>query len=298
VLDAFTPVVLCGDWNEDEVANGVVRGPADWLTQAQTVGGTSDGTDRDGSDMTLDGATNFFTGSDASHSSGSKLDYLGWQDSVATLRVQTIFISGSTPAAAQPPECQGFAGGVSGVTSAASDHRPVFLDLRLPVVDCNGNGVADTTDIGAGTSLDANGNLVPDECECFAQNFCVTSPNTVGLGAIIGSVGSNSIAAGTFDLVVDGCPPNSFGLFYFGTTEILAPFGNGFRCVGGSTFRLGVIQADALGSASWHVNFGAAPALGQIDPGETWRFQYWYRNAAAGGAGFNLSNGLRVRFCP
>ena len=50
------PTVIGGDWNEDDLANGATRGPADWLTAAQTVGGTTDGTDRDGTDMLLDGA--------------------------------------------------------------------------------------------------------------------------------------------------------------------------------------------------------------------------------------------------
>jgi endonuclease/exonuclease/phosphatase family metal-dependent hydrolase len=189
VLDANTPVVMCGDWNEDELANGVVRGPADWLTQALTPGGTSDGTDRDGTDMTTDAALNFFTGSDASHSSGDKFDYIAYQDSIATFRLSTIFISGSTPAAAQPPEVAGFTGGASSVTSTASDHRPVFVDLRLPVVDCNGNNVADSTDIALGNSLDVNLNQVPDECECLMNNYCVLSPNSVGSGAVIGGSG-------------------------------------------------------------------------------------------------------------
>jgi len=34
-----------------------------------------------------------------------------------------------------------------------------------PPADCNNNGVADTQDIANGTSLDCNGNLIPDECE-------------------------------------------------------------------------------------------------------------------------------------
>ncbi len=33
------------------------------------------------------------------------------------------------------------------------------------IVDCNGNGVDDASDIASGTSLDANGNCRPDECE-------------------------------------------------------------------------------------------------------------------------------------
>lgn len=297
VLGATTPVVLCGDWNEDEAGNGATRGPADWLQNAQTTGGTSDGLDRDGTDAALDAAVHWSTGSDASYQSGSKLDYVVWQDSIATLRNQGIFISGSNTTASQPPEIVGYAGGAQGCSAAASDHRAVFVDLRLPVVDCNGNGVADTTDILNGAP-DANGNQVPDVCECGASVYCSTSPNSVGPGALISSQGSTSVAAGNFQLRVDGLPPNAAGLFYFGLNEVQQPFGNGFRCVSGSVSRFAVQNADALGSAVRNVNFAAAPAAGLIVAGSTWRFQMWYRNPAGGGAGYNLSNALRARFCP
>ena len=48
----------------------------------------------------------------------------------------------------------------------------------------------------------------------------------------------------------------------------------------------------------------AAPAAGTpaaaagIQAGDVRFFQFWYRNTAAGGAGFNLSDGIRVTFCP
>ena len=35
-----------------------------------------------------------------------------------------------------------------------------------------------------------------------------------------------------------------------------------------------------------------------IVPGATWYFQSWFRDTPAGGAGFNLSNGLQVLFTP
>lgn len=300
VLDAHTPIVIGGDWNEDELANGATRGPADWLTAAQTVGGTSDGTDRDGTDMSLDNAVNFFTGSDASYNSGDKIDYVAFQDSVATFRHSTIFISGSTPTAAQPPECVGFTGGTSSVTSTASDHRPVFIDIALHVVDCNGNGVADTTDIGNGTSLDTNQNLVPDECECTptASNYCISAPNSVGPGAVMDSAGSQSIAANNFYLLASGIPPNTAGIFFYGMNATQVVFGNGYRCVGNPVYRLPIIHADLLGSALMQLDFTTPPFGGQISAGQEWRFQLWYRNPLAGGAGFNLSDGRRVRFCP
>jgi hypothetical protein len=82
-----------------------------------------------------------------------------------------------------------------------------------------------------------------------------------------------------------------------GTTAIQQAFGNGFRCVGGSIVRLPIINADASGVAQYLLNYAALPAGTQPQPGDVRRFQFWYRNVAAGGAGFNLSNGLEARFC-
>lgn len=44
---------------------------------------------------------------------------------------------------------------------------------------------------------------------------------------------------------------------------------------------------------------GASPlsAAPQIDAGEAWNFQFWHRDSASTGAGFNLSNGLSATFC-
>ena len=38
------------------------------------------------------------------------------------------------------------------------------------------------------------------------------------------------------------------------------------------------------------------PPPGKILPGETWHFQAWFRDPAAGGAFFDLSNALSVTF--
>ena len=73
--------------------------------------------------------------------------------------------------------------------------------------------------------------------------------------------------------------PGQFALFFTGPEEIQVPFGDGFRCVGAGSvglFRLGPPQL----------------------PGERRSFQLWYRDPAAGGSGFNLSNGVTVTFCP
>ena len=186
--------------------------------------------------------------------------------------------------------------------------------------DCNGNDVADDVDIQGGTSLDCNGNLVPDdcdiasgasadddgdgvpdECDCLTQNYCATSPNSVGAGALIGNTGSTGIAAADFTLTATDCPPGQFGLFFYGPDQIQTAFGNGFICVGGSTiYRLTPpALIDGSGSASHLVDYGSPPELsGQIVSGATWNFQLWYRDPDDGGAAFNLSDGLMATFCP
>jgi len=134
------------------------------------------------------------------------------------------------------------------------------------------------------------------------SNYCRTSPNSVGPGALISSTGSTSIAANDFTLIANGGVPLQIGLFYYGSTQIEVPFGDGFRCVGGSIARLNPPQpSDGFGDSWRWVDFTQPPANAgpnQITPGSTWYFQFWYRDPAGGGSGFNLSNGLAASFSP
>jgi len=129
-------------------------------------------------------------------------------------------------------------------------------------------------------------------------NFCVTSPNSVGPGALMSFGGSQSIAANDLVLIASGCPPTTYGLFYLGTQPMQIPFGNGVRCVGGAVLRMPILTTTATGDASMPVNLYNLPAGQGVVAGSVRYFQLWYRNPAAGGSGFNLSDGLEVRFCP
>jgi|688.fasta_scaffold13061_6 endonuclease/exonuclease/phosphatase family metal-dependent hydrolase len=297
VLPAGTPVILGGDWNEDEFINGQ-KGPAEWLAQALTQGGTSDGTDRDGTDATFEHSLHYFSGSDATHSSGDKLDYLLWQDSVVNLRLSSFFLAGSNPASAQPPELSGYPN-PQGASAMASDHRPVFADFILGPPDCNANGIADSTDISSGTSSDYNANAVPDDCECFALNYCTANPNSTGASAQITSSGSNSVSANNLTLVGSSAPPNVSAMFLASRNATQVPFGNGILCVGSSgIFRLGAQSVDAFGAIARVVNFNVLPAGMSVLGGQVWHFQLWHRDPFAGGSNTNTSNGRRIAFCP
>lgn len=132
ILPEDTPVIIGGDWNEDEQSNGR-KGPAEWLVRAQSTGG-SDGTDRDRSDSTYDDARDLFTNSRDTRGS-SKLDYLGWQDSITTLARSWIFESATVPSGGMPAEIVGFVGGATGASFWASDHFPVIADYDVPLPD-------------------------------------------------------------------------------------------------------------------------------------------------------------------
>ncbi len=129
ILNSNTFAIWGGDCNEDENTNGR-DGPVRWMTAAQTLGGT-DGTDRDRTDSTYDDARDPFTNSRNTQSS-SKLDYLMWQDSIATPRRAFIFNSASIGSNTFPPECIGYTGSPSLVSSFAADHRPVIVDMIVP----------------------------------------------------------------------------------------------------------------------------------------------------------------------
>lgn len=167
--------------------------------------------------------------------------------------------------------------------------------------DCNGDGVEDACAIASGASPDTNGNGVPDDCDCAGVRFCQATPNSTGVQARIASNGSCDVAAN--DLVLSAEPvPNQPGIFFYGTNRVNggagAPFLNGFRCVGGggSVFRLHPMTATGnVASLALDLTHPPLPA-GQILPGSTWHFQYWFRDPAAGGAGANLSDGLSIHF--
>jgi hypothetical protein len=171
-------------------------------------------------------------------------------------------------------------------------------ELAAGAPDCNGNARLDTCDIAVGLSVDANQNNVPDECECATSNFCIPLPNSTGQPALIALVGTPSLSLNNASLRCTQLPPSASGLFFFGNSGLNPgnPFGNGRLCVTGGVRRLPVAQAVA-GVVTQPQDFTDSAYSG-IQAGDVRFFQFWYRNTAAGGAGFNLSDGIRVTFCP
>jgi hypothetical protein len=117
-------------------------------------------------------------------------------------------------------------------------------------------------------------------------------------GADLTVGGTTSVAANDFTLLTSRLPANKAGIYYYGVNSANVPFGNGVRCVGGQIFRLPVTVSNAFGEASWALDITNPPQpAGQITAGSTWFFQFWYRDPAGGGAGFNLSDAVEASFC-
>ncbi len=152
---------------------------------------------------------------------------------------------------------------------------------------------------GAGELLACDyydGELYRIEAACASPSVrCEGAPNSVGPGARMSWSGSGSLAQNDLVLRCSGLPPNSLGFYFYGNGRVQTPLGNGYLCIASDHWRLGAASVAADGTTERAFDAFAFPA--RVDPGETWQFQFYYRNVAGGGAGFNLSDALAVPFC-
>ena len=131
------------------------------------------------------------------------------------------------------------------------------------------------------------------------DRYCVALQHSAGGTADMVVTGSGSVALNDLQLGVADGIPNSFGIFFHGSRRVLQPFGDGLRCAGGATQRVQpVIQMDALGAASRPYDLTHSPPGGlSIASGDTWNFQFWFRDAM-GTSGFSTSDAVTVTFFP
>ena len=139
---------------------------------------------------------------------------------------------------------------------------------------------------------------VTADYDCPAgEVYCTTAANSAGPGALITGLGGASVGANSLTLATPGCPPGGFGLYFYGTQQTQNLVGDGWLCVTGATYRMDAVPIDAGGNAVYTVDVLTPPdPAGQVSIGETWYYQFWYRDPAFGGSGFNFSDGLAVEW--
>jgi hypothetical protein len=136
-----------------------------------------------------------------------------------------------------------------------------------------------------------------DTCVGSVTNYCTTSANSAGPGAVMSTTGSTSIAANDLVLHATAAPPNQFGLFFFGDQQQSTPLGDGTLCVAGSLNRFPVVTVDAGGTATFAPDLTNLPNGVTLSPGASQNMQFWFRDPPFGTAGYNLSDAIEIVFC-
>ena len=119
--------------------------------------------------------------------------------------------------------------------------------------------------------------------------------------------GSGSITTDDLRLEVTKCPPNKLTLLFMGPSQQSAIYGDGIRVVSPQNpigiYRYGGAAADSIGRVMRGPGLIAYSqgfqTLGRIQSGQTWNFQFWYRDThGLCGGTTNFSNGVQVVFEP
>lgn len=157
---------------------------------------------------------------------------------------------------------------------------------RLLVAGAGQDGAA--TDSGAAF-------LGPDDACTLGASYCVAAPNSTGLPASIRAEGSTDLKRNQFALLATDVPAFQGGVFLAGVNADFVPFfagGQGNLCLGAPFQRLnlGPLNSGAAGRLATSVDVKLVPGI--VSPGDTWRFQGWFRD----GATSNTTDGVVLTF--
>lgn len=138
--------------------------------------------------------------------------------------------------------------------------------------------------------------------------YCDATPNSSGVPTYIGGQGSNRVTNNDLRLFALDLPIHQFGIFLASRGRTFVPgvggASNGNLCVGGGMNQVGrfvgpgqILSSGPDGWFSLQLDLGAIPegnVFVQVQPGETWHFQAWFRDPV--GLGSNFTNGTEIRF--
>lgn len=143
------------------------------------------------------------------------------------------------------------------------------------------------------------GSLGTRYCDPGAVNSAGTSGAMLASGSLTASTNALTIAAS--DL-----PVNSFAFFLTSQTQgnVANPGGSqGNLCLGGAIGRYvgpgQIVNSGAAGEVSLALDLTQVPqptGFASAQPGETWNFQAWYRDAVGGTATSNFTDGISLTF--
>ncbi|MDG1491074.1 MAG: VCBS repeat-containing protein, partial [Planctomycetota bacterium] len=137
--------------------------------------------------------------------------------------------------------------------------------------------------------------------------FCgPAAPNSTGLAGSIEATGSLHVSTNRLTLRATNLPQSSVGFFLTSQAQGFTPNPGGSQgalCLGGSIGRFvgpGQIRNSGSNSAfSLTLNLAQQPTptgLVQVQPGDTWNFQTWFRDVAGGQATSNFTGAVELTF--
>jgi FG-GAP repeat len=137
--------------------------------------------------------------------------------------------------------------------------------------------------------------------ETLGKSYCVFEPqNSLGSRAELFAEGSATIASNDLHLHASSLVPGGVGLFLVGSGQTFVPNpggSDGNLCLGGSLGRFDpATVAGPAGTADLKVDLNRLPTTPPqaVLPGDTWHFQYWYRDTPVGSS--NFSTAVKITF--
>ena len=144
-----------------------------------------------------------------------------------------------------------------------------------------------------------SGSLGTRYCDPGAVNSAGTS------GAMLAS-GSLTTSANALTIAAADLPSNSFAFFLISQTQgnVSNPGGSqGNLCLGGAIGRYvgpgQIVNSGTAGEVALTLDLTQTPqptGFVSVQPGDTWNFQAWYRDAVGGMATSNFTDGLSITF--
>lgn len=161
------------------------------------------------------------------------------------------------------------------------------MRMRFQASDLNGGSIVEAAvDDIFGWDLGPSGCSAP-------TNYGLGKLNSAGAFPNIGFSGSNSMAAGSFEIHLETLIPSEPALLFSGPASVTVPFFNGFRLVAFPIIRenLGLMDANGFRSAPVPIT----PSM----VGTVRYYQFFYRDPShPDGTSVGLTDGLMVEFCP
>jgi hypothetical protein len=129
--------------------------------------------------------------------------------------------------------------------------------------------------------------------------YCSSEPNSTGETALLYAGGSSKTEDEALYLSVENVPVDLFGYFIVSSSQGHVPNfggGEGILCLGAPIYRVldSLSTPNAVGHVAYWWNPANVPV--QVQPGDVWNFQYWFRDNIEPGFKHNTSNGLSITF--